>query len=232
VIRLSVLVEGPTEGEFVRHVLGPHLDERQVFTRAIVVETRRERSTGAKHAGGGRWSSWLKNLRDLTRDAQPDARFSTLFDLYRLPDDFPERALHATIVDTRRRVDALERAMGASVNDSRFIPYLQRHELEALVLVGLDELEALLDSPEDRSGLSLLRAQLRGLAPEDVDDGDATAPSKRLLRHVPSYRKTLHGPLALQAVGLSALRAACPRFDAWVTRLERLSETPLEPKNP
>jgi hypothetical protein len=38
----------------------------------------------------------------------------------------------------------------------------------------------------------------------------------------PSYRKTLHGPMAVGAIGLAALRAACPHAGAWLTRLEGL----------
>jgi hypothetical protein len=35
--------------------------------------------------------------------------------------------------------------------------------------------------------------------------------------------KTFHGPLLAMEIGLPAIRAACPRFDAWLTRLEHLS---------
>lgn len=110
--------------------------------------------------------------------------------------------------------------MERAVNDRRLIPYLQRHEFEALVLAGLSELEKLLDAEEDLRGVAELRTQLAGAAPEDVNDGRETAPSKRLLRLIPSYRKTVHGPLVVEATGLAVLRARCPQFDAWVTQLE------------
>jgi hypothetical protein len=56
--------------------------------------------------------------------------------------------------------------------------------------------------------------------PEDINDGLHTAPSKRLMTSIAGYRKTVHGPLAVTAAGLPALRRACPRFGSWVTRLE------------
>lgn len=60
--------------------------------------------------------------------------------------------------------------------------------------------------------------------PEDINDGVDTAPSRRLTSLVPSYRKPLHGPMAIAALGLPALREACPRFDGWVRLLESLAE--------
>jgi hypothetical protein len=63
---------------------------------------------------------------------------------------------------------------------------------------------------------------IQGTAPEDVNDGAQTAPSKRLETLIAGYRKTVHGPPAVASAGLTALRTSCPRFGAWVTRLEAL----------
>lgn len=52
-----------------------------------------------------------------------------------------------------------------------------------------------------------------------VNDGLQTAPSKRLHHRLPAYQKTLHGPLAVEGLGLAALRAQCPHLDAWLSRL-------------
>lgn len=56
-----------------------------------------------------------------------------------------------------------------------------------------------------------------------MNDGHDTAPSKQLKARIPSYQKTVHGPLVTEATGLAKLRAACPRFDDWVAKLEGLS---------
>jgi hypothetical protein len=114
--------------------------------------------------------------------------------------------------------------MAESVGDWRLIPYLQRHEFEALVLACLRPLRELLD-PSDHARLDELKASLGQMGPEDVNDGNQTAPSKRLQTSIPGYQKTLHGPLALEATGLATVRAACPRFDAWVRTLESLAGT-------
>lgn len=64
-----------------------------------------------------------------------------------------------------------------------------------------------------------LRAEATAVgSPELVNDGPATAPSKRLLAHHPAYNKLLDGPLALADLGLPALRERCPHLDAWLRR--------------
>ena len=122
--------------------------------------------------------------------------------------------------DTQLRCELLQRALGREVEDHRLIPYLQRHEFEALVLASLPVLRNVLETEEDLAGLEALMREIRDVSPEDVNDGPESAPSKRLLRCIPGYRKTLHGPLAAEATGLALIRRACPRFDAWVARLE------------
>ncbi|MBI4860478.1 MAG: DUF4276 family protein [Candidatus Riflebacteria bacterium] len=229
-MRLYVLVEGQTEEAFVKQVLRPHLREVDVPVTPIIVTTRRDRLTGRKHRGGGRWKQWFRDLRRLMMEQSGyGVRFTTLFDLYRLPDDFPRLEIHLSTADTLRRADDLEQEMGAALSDPRFIPYLQRHEFEALVLASLDSMDTLLDAEDDLEGLESLRESLAGSNPEDIDDGEESAPSKRLADHIPGYVKTLHGPLAVEATGLPRIRAACPRFDRWLARLETLAhENPAQ----
>ncbi|WP_194869278.1 DUF4276 family protein [Myxococcus sp. AB025B] len=223
--RLYVVVEGPTEEGFVKEVLVPHLQAHSIFAVPIIVRTRRDMQTGAiLGKGGGRWKHWYRDLMRLMGEHPGgEVAFTTLIDLYGIPDDFPQLQMLSALKDTHQRALRLEEVMFQQFEDRRFIPYVQRHEFEALVLASLDALVELLDDPADVSGLEQLRAELAKLAPEDVNDGAQTAPSKRLLARIPSYRKTLHGPLAVAGAGLVHLRAVCPRFDAWVTKLESLA---------
>lgn len=221
-MRLLILVEGHTEKDFVNTVLAPHLHNYSVFVSCSVVSTSSDQN-GKKHRGGGHWCKWRSDLLRFTGgDSSKDVRFTTLFDLYGLPDDFPELERHEADSDTIRRAQALELSMQDVVDDWRLIPYLQRHEMEALILACLDSLSEVLD-PADRVAVSKLRAavQLAG-GPEGVNDGKDTAPSKRLKRDIPSYSKRVHGPLAMETAGLAVIRSQCPRFDAWLTKLESL----------
>ena len=133
-------------------------------------------------------------------------------------------ASQRSITDTHRRCDALQSALGATFNDDwRFLPYIQRHEFETLVLAALTSLGNILDAEDDLAGLRALEEDIEELSPEDINDGEATSPSKRLLSYLPGYSKTLLGPLAIEDAGMATLRSLCPRFDAWLSQLEALS---------
>lgn len=219
--RLIVVVEGQTEEAFLREVLIPHLAARSVWASVTIVGKAVAQRRGHQGRGGGHFRHWLEDIRRiLGSDRGPDLRVTTLFDLYGLPEDFPGLIAAQAEPDTQLRCELLQRALGQEVEDHRLIPYLQRHEFEALVLASLPVLRDVLETEEDLAGLEALMREIRDVSPEDVNDGPESAPSKRLLRCIPGYRKTLHGPLAAEATGLALIRRACPRFDAWVARLE------------
>ena len=224
--RLYVVVEGQTEEAFIKAVIAPHLLLTAIEVYPIIVATKLER-TGRKHRGGGHWQLWRRDIRRVCGEQKRDARVTTMFDLYGLPPDFPGLDTHRHEADTRVRCEKLEQAMQVDIDDWRFIPYLQRHEFEALVLAGLPELEKLLDHPADLAGLGRLRADVGPLTPEDVDDGPETAPSKRLGRFIPAYNrggKVLYGELVTEGTGIAVLRSLCPRFGDWIGKLEALGD--------
>jgi len=215
-MRVYVVVEGQTEETVVKDVPVPHLAPMGVYLYPIIVRT----SPGHR-GGGGHWGKWENDIRRLLRQHQgPRVRVTTLFDLFRLPKGFPGWDEHGNHADTNSRCDKLQDAVAEVFDDWRFIPYVQRHEVEALVLASLESLPGLFDANNDLDGLEALAAEIGDQQPEDVDDGPETAPSKRLMRHIPSYRKPLHGPMAIQDAGLADVRVRCPRFDNWVQTLE------------
>ncbi len=72
------------------------------------------------------------------------------------------------------------------------------------------------------NGLELLAAEVAGYAPEDINEGPQTAPSKRILEFIPEYAKAQVGPLAAKAIGVEKLRQHCPHFNEWLASLEQL----------
>lgn len=209
-IRLYVFAEGETEEAIVNRVLSPHLATRDVFVYA--------RSLG----GGSRWKSWRHFMdRQMKQEKGDQVRFTTMFDLYRLPKDFPSSGEHAAIIDTTERTRRFEKAMADDLDHRGFIPYIQRHEVEALVLACLDQLVARF--PAARDGIENLRAAVADRSPEDINDGPETHPSQRLIRDVAGYGKVADGPSVIEEAGLPRVRARCPRFDAWLTTLEALA---------
>ena len=116
--------------------------------------------------------------------------------------------------------------MGSSYNPAQFIPYVQLHEFEALVFSDpramADRLAAVKQTSPDRlfGVFSSIVEEAGG--PEDINDHHHTCPSKRIMGIVAGYGKPLHGPLITQQIGLDVLRAKCPHFGAWLTKLESL----------
>ncbi|MFO7566035.1 MAG: DUF4276 family protein [Enhygromyxa sp.] len=221
--RLYIIVEGQTEERFCKKLLIPHLAEFNVFAQVSIVQTR-NKQTGAVHGkGGGHWKTWKTHIKTLlTEQFHEDVRFTTMFDVYGLPLSFPGLQESRRFLDPGQRIRALEESLASDIDDRRIIPYLQRYEFETLVLAGLDHFESILES-ESLRGLKRLRAEIDGLPLEDINDGASTAPSKRLLRHIPTYSKRNNGPSITEAVGLEALRRSCPKFDAWISTLEKLA---------
>ena len=76
--------------------------------------------------------------------------FTTMFDLYALPDDFPGFDASKTISDPYSKVNRLETDFATAINDKRFIPYIQLHEFEALLFCGIEHIIKLYPGCEKR----------------------------------------------------------------------------------
>lgn len=215
--RLLLLVEGATEEEFVNSVLREHLWTFDVDTSATQVCTRRIDGRRVHRGGGKNYDSIRDDLLRLL-GSRPDA-VSTMLDYYALPTNFPGRA-DVPAPPAPNRVAHLERAFGQDISDRRFIPNLIVHEFEALLFTAPEQLKPLFTKPTDRTHLDKLLASVA--SPEEINDGEQTAPSKRVLSWIPDYQKAFHGPAILKQVGLARIRVQCPHFDAWVATLERL----------
>jgi hypothetical protein len=68
--------------------------------------------------------------------------------------------------------------------------------------------------------LDEVRQNLGG--PENINENPETAPSKRILQIAEDYQNALHGPMAIGAIGMDAIRKACPHAEAWLRRIEAL----------
>ena len=62
--------------------------------------------------------------------------------------------------------------------------------------------------------------------PEHIDDKPLSAPSKRIQKLFPRYRKVQMGERAARAITLEKIRQQCPLFNAWLRKLESLPPLP------
>lgn len=214
--RLYLLVEGQTEEAFVRELLMPHYARIGKYLTPIIV------STSPGHKGGV--VRYTKVKPQLLRLCKQDAGayVSTLFDLYALPQDFPGKtaAGYPTHGTGQQKATFIETQLAQDISQANFIPNLMVHEFEALLFSQPDKFAEWTD---DANAVQRLHAYAQAHAtPEDINDSPLTAPSKRILSAMPAYQKTVHGPLIACDIGLDAMRAVCPHFNAWLQILEAL----------
>ena len=215
-IRLYVIAEGQTEQRFVEKILADHLGHYQISATASAVTTSRGYKGGLLSYGKAKSDI----LRWLKEDQHIDVRFTTMFDLYRLPADFPGY-YQATQSDPYTRVEALEHALAKDINDQRFIPYIQVHEFETLIFADPTKLATEYLGYENK--LATLQAISQEKNPELINDGVDTAPSKRIIQVIPEYSKAVGGINVVAAIGLDKIRQRCHHFQEWLKKLETLS---------
>jgi hypothetical protein len=133
-IRIHFIVEGQTEETFANRMLIPHLALYSIWGDARRVMTSKKKYH--TYRGGLNSYSLVKNDISLwmKEDNNNDAFFTTMFDLYAIPEDFPEFSSSRTIIDPDLRVKLLESALYADISHQHFIPHIQLHEFEALIL--------------------------------------------------------------------------------------------------
>jgi hypothetical protein len=222
---LYVFCEGRTERGFVASVLAPHLYGFG-FLHIPPVLVAHSRHHGMVARGGIRSYAPLKRDIEATLKSrrQTDVYFTTMIDLFRLPQDFPGKSgLVRNPSNPMPYVQALEAAFASDIADCRFVPYLQLHEYETLLYADPDAFQiSFTDCAKAIEDLKAIAASVTSI--ELINDGDQTAPSKRIINVLPEYdqRKADAGPEIAEYIGLPTLRQKCPHFDAWITKLENL----------
>lgn len=143
---------------------------------------------------------------------RPNTRVTTLIDLYGIgstmlalaASSYPSAASQASAIE--------QEVANAFGNSPRLVPYIQVQEFEALLFADPGAFE----SGTGYSGAALTLAATE-MPPEEING--THPPSKHILASVPGYDKVNDGVLAAQEIGIPTIRAACPRFDVWLTNL-------------
>ena len=219
---LVVLCEGQTEDRFVHDVLAPFLRARGIVVKSRILVTSKN-----KNLRGGllHYAQVKRDLNNLFGEFSDNATekhwFTTMFDYYALPDDFP--GFGKKIANPYQRVQHLEDAFTQDMGHYRLLPYIQVHEFEALVL---SDPEYLLDEyPNSKKAVQALKKSVEEKKgnPELVNDNVTTAPSKRIIKALSacnySYNKKKVGPEVAGKIGMEKLMEECKHFGKWVERL-------------
>lgn len=222
--RLHITVEGQTEESFVNKTLKQHLAQFGVYADVRCVLTGKKK---AKTFRGG-MTTYEKAKKDISRwlreeTGNTDVAFTTMFDFYALPDDFPGHQDALLLQDPYEKVAKIEEAIAADIADPRFIPYIQLHEFETLLFVELEKFG--IEYIDETKKIARLRAIANEFDnTELINQGPETAPSKRIIKVFADYEnnKPAIGSMVAHEIGVDALRGACRHFNEWLTKLERL----------
>lgn len=218
-IRVHVICEGQTEEMFVNEVLAePFLHSDIHLIPSLVGKPG--------HKGGNfKFERLLTDVRSRLKDK--NAYCTTFFDFYGLPASFPGKqdVLNQFAIEDKSEallaalVDELKAHLGEDPL-RRFIPYVQMYEFEALLFSHPGKLASGIGRTDLRFALQQIRDSFD--CPEEINNSNLTAPSKRILELYPAYQKPLHGTLAALEIGLGDMRSECRLFDGWLSILASL----------
>ncbi|NME66597.1 DUF4276 family protein [Flammeovirga aprica] len=209
--RLVFIVEGDTELILVDKVIIPYLINQgygHIYMNGQPIVTNRK-----LHKKGG--LTTYKHLQDDIRRtlAQGDVIVTTLVDFYALPSNFPNYSSNSD------NVANIEDGIHSDFqNTDNLIPYIQLHEVEALMFSSEDGLAYILQD-EDESCITKVR-EIRSqyTNPEQINNSRLTAPSKRL-ENIYDYDKTGDGGEIFEFIGIEPMLENCPRFNAWIQQI-------------
>lgn len=210
--RVIFIVEGDTEISFIQKCIMPYLYQKG-FTNPMnaqkIITNRKKNKKGGNVA-----FEYLKN--DIERVAATrNVLITTFLDFFRLPTDFPGYTTDSLKIEQIE--EAVRKNISSIVDRANFLPYIQRHEIEALMYTNMDGFNYVVDKEESLNKLKEIINQYAN--PEDINSGSETAPSKRLMKIFP-YQKTTDGEIILEALPIDDIRSKCPRFNEWLENLE------------
>ncbi|MBF0555891.1 MAG: DUF4276 family protein [Nitrospirae bacterium] len=222
-IRLHITVEGQTEERFVNKILAKYLDHSKMSVSASCITTMIDKKRNVTHKGGlPNYKIAKDNITSLLKHNKKaqEFRLTTMFDLYALPNDFPEYDKALQIKDKYAKVKFLEEELAKNINDTKFIPYIQLHEFEAIILADPKHLD--IAHPDYDKEIKKIIAMVADGNPELINDNYDTIPSRRIIKEIPEYDKAASGPIVAGEIGIAKIREKCKHFDNWLTTLEAL----------
>jgi hypothetical protein len=198
-----ILVEGETEEKFVKDILNPYFEKKEIYL------------TPVRLRGVSKYYIIQKEVKSLLKN-QSFLLVTTMIDLYACPSDMPKKTEIKQDMNHIQKVTFLENAFSKDINNEKFLPYLQLHEFEALLFSDVSYFSLL------SRDISYFENIVRTKEPEEINDSPDTAPSKRIIQKIPQYEftKPTNGIILAKKIGLENMRVKCPHFNDWIVKIE------------
>lgn len=202
--KVLILVEGFTEKRFVDDILKPYFEQKNIYVVARNLK------------GVGKYEIIKNEVHNLLKDTS-SALVTTMIDYYRLPSDFPKKKSLNQELIYLQKVEFLENEFTLDISHTKFLPYLQLHEFEALLFSDISHFSKILTT---KSYISHFEEIVAKLQPEEINNLPNTSPANRIKKIIPNYQKDLHGSILSKAIGLEVMREKCPHFNNWIESIE------------
>lgn len=227
-IIVNILCEGQTEELFVKEMMKPFFHDSGIVLKHRLLCTSRK-----KNAKGGMisyqqaksdLSAWMNENNGRNSEIH---YYTTMFDFYALPNDFPCRDEALRMSNAYQQVECLEKAFSEDFSSKRFIPYIQLHEFEALLFCDIKKLIS--HYPSRAKAINTLAEILSDFQdnPELVNNSPSTAPSKRIIKAIEgdktcNYKKPKAGASVTKEIGIDKLMSMCKHFKGWIEEILNL----------
>ena len=220
-----LVVEGQAEERYFKTHFAPVYYPHGVFVDVTVMPNKRGIASRTHRGGRIGYDECVKNIRRYLRTAAHCELVALVYDYYGLDPSFTTNLTLAANrpVSAPERAAAIRQRLEADIDDPRFHFFVQLHEFEAYLFCRPDLFAAHHRSPALEQQMRRILADFNG-QPEAINDGVATAPSKRIEQLLAPryYAKTTDGVAVAGAIGVADIREQCPAFDAFCQRLDRL----------
>lgn len=223
---INILCEGQTEERFVSKVMKPYLKDYGIVLKPRILLTSKKKNQRGGMINYSQAKRDVENWISENRNRKSETHYyTTMFDFYALPSDFPCMDEIEKYTDAYGKVSAVERAMTEKFQVSNFVPYIQLHEFEALLF---SDISKIVDRfPKQKRTITNLQKVLDGCNgnPELVNTGRTTAPSKRITAVVGEgrYHKVQDGVNIACRIGIDVMMNKCRHFKEWIDKLIALS---------
>ena len=206
--RLVFIVEGNSEVSFINNKVIPYLYSKGCTTSMHAQTILTNRKLNSK--GGVISYDYLKNdIKNVL--AQKDVIVTTFIDFYKLPTNFPNYSKDSNLIS------AIEKGIKKDIGNENLFPYIQLHELEALLFSSIEGFEFVVDDIKVLGKIN--EVILKFSNPEDINHGQETAPSKRLNNLFP-YNKVIDSEMMFDELDINTIMEKCPRFKNWIMVLQ------------
>jgi len=222
-----IIVEGPSEERFVKGILAPYFERKNIYLTAECVITGQDSQGKLCKGGGNSYALYKNHLEKRLKQfsTSPNYFFTTMIDFYALPKGFPNSEKASAYSDKYQHIEFLEENFKNDIGALNFIPYIQLHEFESLLLHNIQKIaDEFFDVSVNVKKFQEEIAKYDNL--ELVNSSKENAPSKRIDKYTDGQycgSKVTSSFNILQNIDVDVLRCEYRHFDEWLTKIENIS---------